>query len=130
VQVDEDFGFVMADIPGLIEGAHAGIGLGHEFLKHIQRTRVLVHLVEPSPQDETDPLDNYRQVRDELRMYDSSLMERPEIVAISKCELPDAAACAELLGRETGRDALLISSATGDGLPQLVRTIAAALRTM
>lgn len=129
VQVDEDFGFVMADIPGLIEGAHAGVGLGHEFLKHIQRTRVLVHLVEPSPQDETDPLENYLQVRDELRLYDPSLMERPEILAVSKCELPDAAACSDLLREATGCDVLRISSATGEGLLQLVRAIAAALRT-
>ncbi len=128
VQVDEDFGFVMADIPGLIEGAHAGIGLGHEFLKHVQRTRVFVHLVEPSPMDQTDPLDNYRQVRDELRLFDPTLMERPEIIAVSKCELPDAAACAELLREDLGRDVLLISSATGEGLPQLVRRVAEALR--
>ena len=128
VQVDEDYGFVMADIPGLIEGAHTGVGLGHEFLKHVQRTRVFVHLVEPSPMDQTDPLENYRQVRDELRLYDPTLMDRPEIVAVSKSELPDASACADLLREELGRDVLLISSATGSGLPQLVRHVAEALR--
>jgi GTP-binding protein len=128
VQVDEDYGFVMADIPGLIEGAHAGVGLGHEFLKHVQRTRVFVHLVEPSPMDQTDPLENYRQVRDELRLYDPTLMDRPEIVAVSKSELPDATACADLLREELCRDVLLISSATGSGLPQLVGRVAEALR--
>ncbi|MCA9005644.1 MAG: Obg family GTPase CgtA, partial [Planctomycetaceae bacterium] len=67
VRVGFDHQFVMADIPGLIEGAHAGVGLGHEFLRHVERTRVLVHLVEPSPMDQTDPIQNYRQIREEMR---------------------------------------------------------------
>lgn len=128
VRVSDDFEFVMADIPGLIEGAHAGIGLGHEFLKHVQRTRVLVHLVEPAPVDSTDPLANYRQVREELRLYDASLTDRPEVLAVSKCELPEAAECAALLGKELGGEVLQVSSATGVGLPELVRAVVAALR--
>ncbi|MGE0374287.1 MAG: GTPase ObgE [Planctomycetaceae bacterium] len=111
--------FVMADIPGLIEGAHAGIGLGHEFLKHVQRTRVLVHLIEPSPLDQSDPVANYRQIREEMRLYDPALVERPEMVCISKSELPDAPAAAELLEEELGRPVMLISSATGQGLAEL-----------
>ncbi|MFN9974656.1 MAG: Obg family GTPase, partial [Phycisphaerae bacterium] len=66
VHVGMDHDFVLADIPGLIEGAHHGAGLGHEFLKHIERTRLLVHLVEPAPSDFSDPLDNYDQIRKEL----------------------------------------------------------------
>ncbi len=115
--------FVVADIPGLIEGAHAGVGLGHEFLKHVQRTKVLVHLVEPSPMDQTDPIVNYRQIREEMRLYDASLMERPEIVCVSKCELPDAEAAAELLSEELDEPVMLISSATGKGLPELTRRL-------
>ncbi|HAW30529.1 MAG TPA: GTPase ObgE, partial [Planctomycetaceae bacterium] len=84
VRVGFDHQFVMADIPGLIEGAHAGVGLGHEFLRHVERTRVLVHLVEPSPMDQTDPIQNYRQIREEMRLYDASLMERPEIIVVTK----------------------------------------------
>ncbi len=123
VRVGFDRQFVMADIPGLIEGAHAGIGLGHEFLKHVQRTRVLVHLVEPTPMDQTDPVENYHQIREEMRLYDPSLIKRPEIVCISKCELPDAAPAAELLSESIGRPVLLLSSATGKGLPELTQQI-------
>ena len=114
---------MLADIPGLIEGAHAGAGLGHEFLRHVERTRLLVHLVEPDPMDQSDPLDNYTQIREELRLYDQSLAERPEIICVTKAELPDAATCAELLREVTGKDVFLISAVTGKGLPELNRLI-------
>jgi GTP-binding protein len=128
VRVGDDFDFVLADIPGLIEGAHAGIGLGHEFLKHVQRTKAFVHLVEPAPLDDSDPVSNYVQIRNELRLYDAALNDRPEIVAVSKCELPDAKACADLLAEHLGREVLRISAATGEGLPELIRQIVAVLR--
>ena len=123
VRVGFDHQFVMADIPGLIEGAHAGVGLGHEFLRHVERTRVLVNLVEPSPMDQTDPIQNYRQIREEMRLYDASLMDRPEIIVITKSELPDAEPIAELLAEELGRPIMQISSATGSNLDKLVRMI-------
>ena len=123
VHVGYDHEYVLADIPGLIEGAHAGAGLGHEFLRHVERTRVLVHLVEPDPMDQSDPLDNYTQIREELRLYDASLAERPEIICVTKAELPDAATCAELLREVTGRPVFLISAVTGKGLPELNRLI-------
>ncbi|QDV48156.1 GTPase ObgE [Gimesia fumaroli] len=123
VRVGFDHQFVMADIPGLIEGAHAGVGLGHEFLKHVERTRLLVHLVEPSPMDQTDPIQNYRQIREEMRLYDPTLMERPEILVVTKSELPDAAPVAELLEEELGHPVMQISSATGANLEKLVRMI-------
>ncbi|WP_299459730.1 GTPase ObgE [uncultured Gimesia sp.] len=120
VRVGFDHQFVMADIPGLIEGAHAGVGLGHEFLKHVERTKVLVHLVEPAPMDQTDPIQNYRQIREEMRLYDQSLMERPEIVVITKSELPDAEIITELLEEELGHPVMQISAATGSNLEKLV----------
>ncbi len=123
VRVGYDFEFVLADIPGLIEGAHAGVGLGHEFLKHVERTRVLVHLVEPQPLDGSDPIANYHNIRDELRMHDPKLLERPELVAVTKCELPDADAVAELLEEDLGRPVLKISAVTGAGLPELLGRI-------
>ncbi|HVJ68252.1 MAG TPA: Obg family GTPase CgtA, partial [Caulifigura sp.] len=128
VVVAEDFSFVMADIPGLIEGAHAGIGLGHEFLRHVQRTKVLVHLVEPDPMDQTDPLQNYKQIREELRLYDEQLATRPELLFVSKSELPDAEALAELLREETGKPVGLLSAATGQGLTELIRQLTAILK--
>ena len=90
VKIDFDRSFVMADIPGLIEGAHAGIGLGHEFLRHIERAGILVHLIEPAPMDGSDPLANYHAIRNELAMHKQSLEDRPEIVAVTKAELPGA----------------------------------------
>src|SRR6516164_8097546 len=87
VTIGEERAFVFADLPGLIEGAHSGVGLGHEFLRHVERTRVLVHLVEPLPPDGSDPLENYRTIRRELEMYRSDLAAKPEIVAVSKAEL-------------------------------------------
>lgn len=127
VSAGEEVSFVVADIPGLIEGAHAGAGLGHEFLKHVERTKVLVHLVEPDPADQTDPLENYRQIREELKLHDLSLIERPEIVVVSKAELPGSTELAAQLAQELGRPVQCISAVTGKGLPQLVGAIAIAL---
>lgn len=115
--------YLLADIPGLIEGAHQGIGLGHEFLRHVERTRVFVHLIEPAPMDETDPVENYRAIRDELRLYDVALAERPELIVVTKCELPEAAAIVEALKKETGRPVMTISAVTGKGLPELNQAI-------
>jgi len=127
VQIDFDRSFVLADIPGLIEGAHAGAGLGHEFLRHIQRAGILVHLVEPQPLDGTDPVANYHVIRRELEQYDEALAGREEIVAVSKADLPDAAEARRNLAGKLGRDVLLISAVTGEGLNTLVGTIAKAL---
>jgi GTPase len=116
--------FTLADLPGLIEGAHAGVGLGHEFLRHVERTRVLVHLVEPFPLDGSDPLHNYRMVRRELELYTAALAEKPELVAVSKSELTDSGAVRERMERELGREVLAISAVTGHGLAQLVGAVA------
>ncbi len=76
--VAAEHNFVVADIPGLIEGAHAGHGLGHEFLRHVERTSILVHLLEAVPMDGSDPVENYRTIRNELVQYSAALAERPE----------------------------------------------------
>lgn len=128
VQIDCDRSFIMADIPGLIEGAHEGIGLGHEFLRHIERAGMLVHLVEPEPTDGTDPLVNYQTIRTELEMHDVELGQRPEIVVVTKADLPGSRDVQQLLAEKTGREVLLISAVTGQGLNELVGRIAKTLQ--
>ena len=123
VQVDLNRTFVLADIPGLIEGAHQGVGLGHEFLRHIERAGILVHLVEPDPLDGTDPIENYQTIREELVKYNPALAERPEIVAVTKSELPTAVEIHEQLAESMEGNVLLISAVTGDGLNQLTGRI-------
>ena len=131
----DDRALALADIPGLIEGAAEGAGLGHEFLAHIERCRLLVHLVEIEPA-EGDPASNYRAVRQELEGYGAGLESLPELLVLSKSDLesPDqmAVALEELRGEvETGPGApvavLAASSATGEGLEELTRAIFAAL---
>ena len=127
VRIDIDRSFVMADIPGLIEGAHLGLGLGHEFLRHVERAGVLVHLVEPSPLDGSDPCANYHAIRGELLQYNPLLGQRPELVVVSKAELPGADQVRAQLEQQIGREVLLISAVTGTGLNRLTAAIARVL---
>ncbi len=120
--------FVLADIPGLIEGAHQGAGLGHTFLRHISRTRVLVHLVDLA--SGRDPLEDFRAVNTELWLYDAALKERPMLVALNKVDQPEArdrapaaAQAIDALGHRT----FAISAATGEGVDILMRAVADAL---
>lgn len=125
VQADMDRSFVLADIPGLIEGAAQGHGLGHDFLRHIMRAGILVHLVEPCPMDQTDPILNYKTIRSELSHYSLELAQRPEIVVVTKAELPGASEIHNTLSEELQRkDIHLVSAVTGSGLRQLVQRIA------
>jgi GTP-binding protein len=123
VVVDSENAFVVADIPGLIEGAHAGHGLGHEFLRHVERTGLLVHLVEAIPIDGSDPVANYKMIRGELEHYSKALADRPELVVVTKMDLTGAEEVRERIAREIGKDVLSISAVTGKGVPQLLRTI-------
>jgi len=120
VRVDEGKSFVMADIPGLIEGAHEGKGLGHRFLRHIQRTRVLVFLVEAMhPEPDAD----LQVLREELRQYDPELVGKPYLVALSKVDLvgPEDRERIRRFCEERGW--LAISSVTGEGLDEFVRKV-------
>ena len=127
VQVDLDNRFVMADIPGLIEGAHQGVGLGHEFLRHVERTRLLIHLVEPEPMDQTDPLENYLAIREELTLYNPELAVRPELVVVTKCELPSASNALSQLDDALDTPVRQISAVTGTGLGELIGATVVAL---
>ncbi len=115
-----DGGFVLADLPGLIEGAARGVGLGHEFLRHVERTRVLIHLVEPFPSDGADPIHNYHAIRKELHDYAIPLDGKPEVICVSKAELTGAEEVRDKLAADLGREVLLISAVTGQGLQLVV----------
>jgi GTPase len=117
---------VMADVPGLIEGAHAGAGLGHQFLRHLERTRLLVHLLEVSADPARTPVRDYQTLRRELALYDPELAARPEIVVLNKGDLPDTRKRAARLGetfRRRGLPFFVISAATGEGVPPLLEAI-------
>jgi GTP-binding protein len=123
-----DYTFVAADIPGLIEGAHAGVGLGHDFLRHIERTVVLLHVIDGSAED---PLAAFAQVLDELRLYDPGLAEKPQIVVVNKMDLPAARSAWPDLERRLnagGYEAMAVSAATRDGVDALVYRAADLLR--
>ncbi|GAC1450311.1 MAG: GTPase ObgE [Isosphaeraceae bacterium] len=124
VQAGPDRGFVVADIPGLIEGAHEGHGLGHEFLRHVERTRLLVHLVDAVPTDGTDPIANYRTIRQELEHYSPDLANRPELLVVTKMDVTGAEEAGERLARELCREVLLISAVTGKGIPSFIHRVA------
>jgi GTPase len=114
--------FVVADIPGLIEGAHEGAGLGIQFLKHIERTKVLVHLIDISPITERDPVEDYEKMNNELKSYSEELYGKPQIVAANKIDITEADERLKGLEeycKESGIKLFPISSATGEGLEKL-----------
>ncbi len=115
--------FIVADIPGLIEGAHEGHGLGHEFLRHVERTRVLVHLVDSMPADGSDPVANYRTIRSELEKYSAALAARPEVLVVTKMDVTGSEEARDRIARELCREVIPISAVTGKGLPALIQRI-------
>jgi GTP-binding protein len=126
---DGDF-FVAADIPGLVPGASDGTGLGVRFLKHLERTRAFLHLVCLDPAEDRDPIDDYLALRTELAAFDPRLCRRPEVVALSKADLPETRSAYPGLRRRFKRrqvDLLLVSAATGEGVPGVVAALWSAL---
>ncbi len=124
----DDRQLVIADIPGLIEGASAGAGLGHEFLAHVERTRALVHVLDIKPLDGSDPVENHTIVERELALHDPRLAALPRVLALSKVDLVNAATAASERDRwreRVGDDVpvILTSSVTREGLPELARTL-------
>ena len=119
--------FLVADIPGLIENAHKGEGLGHDFLRHVERTRLLVHVVDASGSEDRDPMEDFDKINEELRLYSPVLAERPQIVAANKTDLPDAEVYLEELTAHCdakGYPVFPVSAATGKGLVELLRAMA------
>lgn len=118
---------VVADLPGLIEGAHKGAGLGDKFLKHIERTRILLHLIDVAPTASHPPAEAYRIIRRELEEYSSLLMGKREIVVANKSDITGAQKGARALAKETGAEVISISAAAGKGLKAMIEAVFAIL---
>ncbi|MGE5306841.1 MAG: GTPase ObgE [Alphaproteobacteria bacterium] len=130
VGYDEGKSFVVADIPGLIEGAHSGQGLGHKFLRHVTRTALLIHLLDASNLDETDPRAPWEVVNRELELFDPELAKKPQFIVANKIDLPEARAKAESMARKLPQKYQplhMISAATTEGVRQLVQRVGARL---
>jgi len=122
VNLGQDRTFVVADIPGLIEGASDGKGLGHEFLRHIERTRLLVHMVDMAGVDNRRPYDDYLSVNKELELYSKELSKKPQIICANKMDLPNAAENIKIFKKHS-KDVLELSALTGHGVKELLRKI-------
>ncbi len=120
-----DTSFTVADMPGLIEGASQGIGLGHQFLKHVERTRVLIHVIDIFPIDESDPWSNYELIENEIRLYSPEIAARPRLIAINKIDLLPESEIAERIVKfqATEYPVFPISGVTGQGLNDLLNTL-------
>jgi GTP-binding protein len=124
--------FVVADIPGLIEGAHEGLGLGHEFLRHVERTRLLVHVIDAAGL-ENDPIEGFHVINRELREYSLKLSQKPQLIAANKMDLPQARENYERIEaafKKEGFEVMPISGATGQGVKQLLLRIQQILSKM
>lgn len=130
VRLADGESFVMADIPGLIEGAHQGVGLGHEFLRHVERTRLLIHVLDTAGTEGRDPVEDFYIINRELSQYDEKLAQRPMIIAANKMDLPEAEENLRRLKQELGSkyEIFAVSAATRQGLDQLVHRVGEMLR--
>ncbi|MBD2870439.1 GTPase ObgE [Paenibacillus arenilitoris] len=137
VDVGDGRSFVMADLPGLIEGAHEGVGLGHEFLRHVERTRVIIHVIDMAASEGRDPFDDWLKINEELVLYNEKLADRPQIIAANKMDMPDAAEQLELFKQQLeeargDREYVIvpISSLTKQGIQELLYKAADVLDTV
>ena len=126
VKTTDNRSFVVADLPGLIEGASEGVGLGHQFLRHIERTRVIVHVIDMSGIEGRDPYEDYVTINNELKEYNLRLTERPQIVAANKMDMPDSEENLKTFREQVGEDVQIfpISSFTREGVRELLFAVA------
>ncbi len=136
VDIDDTDGFVIADIPGLIEGASDGAGLGHEFLRHIERTRVIIHIVDASGSEGRDPVEDIYAINRELEKYNADISTRPQIIAANKVDIMDEETVKETLEKikkefePSGIEVVPISAATGQGVKELLYKVSAMLKEL
>ena len=123
VRLDAEHSFVLADLPGLIDGASKGVGLGHDFLRHIERTRVILHIVDVSGCEGRDPVEDFKKINEELVLYSEKLAKRPMLVVANKMDLPDAETNYQKLAAyvtSQGYPIMKASAATGQGLKEIM----------
>jgi len=126
VMANDEQGYIVADVPGLIKGAHQGVGLGHSFLRHIERCKTIVHLLDISESEGRDFLQDYDDIRYELEFYKKELADKPEIVVANKCDLlpqEERENKLEIFRKKIGKDIIPISAATREGVNALKETI-------
>ena len=122
VRIDREQNFILADIPGLIEGAHKGAGLGHQFLRHVERTKMLIHVIDLSATDGRDPIEDYEQLNQELGHYNALLTKLPQIIAVNKIDMPEAKANLRRVQEYFGKLKIFpISAVTGEGVNPLMQ---------
>lgn len=126
VDVGDYRSFVVADLPGLIEGAHEGVGLGHQFLRHVERTRLILHVIDMAGSEGRDPYEDYVAINKELQLYNEKLADRPQIIVANKMDLPEAAEKLAEFQQKVGSDMKImsISAATRMGIQELIYAIA------
>jgi GTP-binding protein len=120
---DEEKNFVMADLPGLVEGAHEGKGLGYQFLKHAERTKILVHVIDMAGSEGRDPVDDYYKICEELDLYSEDLLHKHRILVANKMDLPDAKKNLTRFKRKVTKDIISISAQEKQGLDKLLASI-------
>jgi GTP-binding protein len=133
VSYDEGKTFVIVDIPGLIKGAHKGAGLGIKFLRHIERTRILIHLLDLSPLTERGPIEDYRLMNEELEAYSPELKKKPQVIVLNKIDITEAKEGlkdVQIQFKKLGIKTFPISAATGEGLKELIREVGKRLESL
>jgi len=133
VKVDEVKSFIVADIPGLIEGAHQGVGLGDKFLKHIERTKIILHIIDSSEIKKNDPLYHFKTINKELSCFSEELARKPQVIAVNKCDLPSNEKNTEILKKYFTKErhqVFFISALTGIGLSNLIYYLSSFLENL
>lgn len=126
VETEDGRSFVLADLPGLIEGAHSGVGLGHQFLRHIERTRVIIHVIDMAATEGRNPYEDYLTINNELKEYNLRLTERPQVIVANKMDMPDAEENLQVFKEKLGDEhpVFPISAVTREGLRELLFAVA------
>ncbi|MEN2765865.1 GTPase ObgE [Ornithinibacillus xuwenensis] len=132
VDTGDQRSFVLADLPGLIEGAHEGVGLGHQFLRHVERTRVIIHVIDMAGTEGRDPYEDFQKINNELREYDEKLMTRPQVIAANKMDMPGSEENLQHFKEQIGEDIPVypVSALTKEGLRDILFAVADLLETI